>query len=48
MEVEKNLDPTPEEVDAVHAEFTKRLTELFETEKFKYLKDHKNATLVLS
>ncbi|CAK1599066.1 unnamed protein product [Parnassius mnemosyne] len=48
MEVERNLDPTDEEVDAVHAEFTKRLVELFETEKSKYSKDHKNMNLVIT
>ncbi|CAH2070949.1 unnamed protein product, partial [Iphiclides podalirius] len=48
MEVERNLDPTDEEVDIVHAEFTKRLTELFENEKARYLKDHEKVHLVIT
>ncbi|XP_026484302.1 2-acylglycerol O-acyltransferase 2-like isoform X2 [Vanessa tameamea] len=48
MEIEKNLDPTSEEVDAVHAEFTRRLIDLFESEKSKYLTDHKNTHLVIT
>ncbi|KPJ03386.1 2-acylglycerol O-acyltransferase 2-A [Papilio xuthus] len=48
MEIERNLEPTDEEVDAVHAEFTRRLIELFESEKSKYLKDYKNKTLVIT
>ncbi|XP_068631275.1 2-acylglycerol O-acyltransferase 2-A-like [Battus philenor] len=48
MEVKRNLEPTDEEVDEVHAEFTKRLIELFETEKSKYLKDHEKNQLVIT
>ncbi|GBP48083.1 2-acylglycerol O-acyltransferase 2 [Eumeta japonica] len=48
MEVAKNLDPTDEEVDAVHAEFTERLTELFNSEKAKYLRNHKGINLVIT
>ncbi|XP_050343472.1 2-acylglycerol O-acyltransferase 2-A-like [Nymphalis io] len=48
MEIEKNLDPTDAEVDAVHAEFTQRLINLFESEKSKYLTDHKNRRLVIT
>ncbi|PZC76104.1 hypothetical protein B5X24_HaOG205128 [Helicoverpa armigera] len=48
MEVKRNLEPTNEEIDAVHAEFTKRLQTLFETEKVKYLKYHEEATLVIT
>lgn len=48
MEVERNLDPTDEEVDAVHAEFTKGLIDLFEKEKSKYLKDHEKVHLVIT
>ncbi|XP_049870202.1 2-acylglycerol O-acyltransferase 2-like [Pectinophora gossypiella] len=48
MEVQKNLEPTEEEVNAVHAQFTERLVQLFEKEKSKYLKDHENTRLVLT
>ncbi|CAB3221099.1 unnamed protein product [Arctia plantaginis] len=48
MEVKKNLEPTPEEIDAVHAEFTTRLVALFESEKKKYLKYHKDAQLIIT
>ncbi|KAG6453596.1 2-acylglycerol O-acyltransferase 1 isoform X2 [Manduca sexta] len=48
MEVKKNLEPTSEEIDAVHAEFSKRLTELFEREKSKYLKNHEGIHLVIT
>ncbi|RVE50481.1 hypothetical protein evm_004906 [Chilo suppressalis] len=47
MEVAKNLEPTPEEVDKVHEEFTRRLVTLFESEKSKYLKDHEKVKLDL-
>ncbi|KAM3967208.1 2-acylglycerol O-acyltransferase 2-A-like [Aphomia sociella] len=48
IEVKRNLEPTDEEVDAVHAEFTKRLVELFENEKSKYLNKHQDVKLVIS
>lgn len=48
MAVERNLEPTDDEVNAVHSEFTRRLTELFESQKAKYLKDYKNKTLVIT
>ncbi|XP_045494257.1 2-acylglycerol O-acyltransferase 2-like [Colias croceus] len=48
LAVPRNLDPTDEEVDALHAEFTKRLIELFETEKPKYLKNHENISLIIT
>lgn len=48
MEVKKNLEPTPEEIDAVHADFTKRLVALFESEKKKYLKYHEDAKLIIT
>lgn len=48
MDVKKNLEPTNEEVDAVHAEFTRRLQELFETGKNKYLANPKEARLVIT
>ncbi|KAL4706787.1 hypothetical protein ACJJTC_018168 [Scirpophaga incertulas] len=47
MEVKKNLEPTREEVDAVHAQFTERLVDLFETHKAKYLKNHEKTKLVI-
>ncbi|KAL0833004.1 hypothetical protein ABMA28_001124 [Loxostege sticticalis] len=48
MPVQKNLEPTPEQVDAVHAEFTKRLVELFDKEKANYLPNHKDVRLVIT
>ena len=48
MEVKRNLEPTAEEIDAVHAEFTERLKTLFETEKVKHLKYHEEAKLVIT
>ncbi|XP_053603376.1 2-acylglycerol O-acyltransferase 1-like [Plodia interpunctella] len=48
MEVQKNLDPTPEEIEAVHAEFKKRLIDLFETEKSKYLPNQQNVHLTIT
>ncbi|CAD0197391.1 unnamed protein product [Chrysodeixis includens] len=48
LEVKKNLEPTSEEIDAVHAEFSERLATLFETEKVKYLKYHEEAKLVIT
>ncbi|XP_073943318.1 2-acylglycerol O-acyltransferase 2-A-like isoform X2 [Choristoneura fumiferana] len=48
MEVQRNLDPTDAEVDAVHAQFTKRLVNLFESEKYKYLKDAEKVHLVIT
>ena len=48
MEIEKNLNPSNEEVDAIHAKFTSKLVELFETEKSKYLKNHENTRLVIT
>ncbi|XP_028043923.1 2-acylglycerol O-acyltransferase 2-A-like [Bombyx mandarina] len=48
MEVTRNLEPTDEEVDEVHAEFTKRLVQLFENEKSKYLKNHEEVQLVIT
>lgn len=48
MEVKKNLEPTDEEIDAVHAEFTERLIELFDSEKKKYLKNAEEVQLVIT
>lgn len=36
IHLEKNTAPTNEEIDRVHAEYVKRLVELFETHKYKY------------
>ncbi|CAK1546251.1 unnamed protein product [Leptosia nina] len=48
LEVERNPDPTDEEVNALHAEFTKRLIDLFEAEKPKYLKNHEKTQLIIT
>lgn len=48
MEVKRNIEPTNEEIDAVHAEFTERLIELFDSEKKKYLKNSENIQLVFT
>lgn len=48
MEVKRNLEPTTEEIDAVHAEFTERLQALFESEKKNYLKYHEDANLIIT
>ncbi|CAH2105857.1 unnamed protein product [Euphydryas editha] len=48
MEVDRNIEPTDEEVDAVHAEFTKRLIDLFESQKSKYVKNHENIHLIIT
>ncbi|CAG9559595.1 unnamed protein product [Danaus chrysippus] len=48
MEIVKNPDPTNEEVDEIHKEFIRRLIELFETEKSKYLKNHEKVNLVIT
>lgn len=45
MEVKKNLEPTKEQIDAVHAEFTQCLLKLFNTEKKNYLKNYEDARL---
>lgn len=36
LEVERNLAPSPEEVDAVHARFCQALTEVFDRHKAEY------------
>lgn len=48
MDVNRNLDPTDEEVDAVHAAFKESLTDLFNKEKVNYLKNHKDFTLIIT
>lgn len=39
MELEKILNPTPEEIDDVHEKFCKKLQELFDTHKSNYLEN---------
>lgn len=48
MSVKKNFEPTEEEVNAVHAEFTERLVQLFHKQKHKYLKNHENVELIIA
>lgn len=48
IEVERNQDPSKEEVDAVHAIFVDKLVELFENEKPKYVPNHENVKLVIN
>ncbi|KAL0882621.1 hypothetical protein ABMA27_001057 [Loxostege sticticalis] len=48
IEVERNQDPSEEEVDAVHAIFVDKLVELFENEKPKYVPNHENVKLVIN
>ncbi|GJQ75360.1 hypothetical protein Trydic_g5314 [Trypoxylus dichotomus] len=45
IEVEKNLEPTQEEVDKLHTKFIFELTQLFEEQKHLYIKDYKNIQL---
>lgn len=40
--VAQNVHPSNEEIDEMHALFCKRLTELFETHKYKYVTDAEN------
>lgn len=45
IELPKIPNPTTEEIDLYHEKFINHLIELFETQKHKYLKDGKTATL---
>ncbi|BES87209.1 A kinase (PRKA) anchor protein 17A [Nesidiocoris tenuis] len=45
MEVEKNPQPSNDEIDAVHIKFVKELTSLFEEHKHKYVRDPDNTYL---
>ncbi|XP_028172003.1 2-acylglycerol O-acyltransferase 2-like [Ostrinia furnacalis] len=47
IHVERNLEPSTKEVDSLHATFMDKLTELFETEKAKYITNHENVKLVI-
>jgi len=47
IEVTKTENPTQEQIDALHAHFKKKLIELFEEEKHKYLSDHQNVSLII-
>ncbi|XP_059049698.1 2-acylglycerol O-acyltransferase 2-A-like, partial [Achroia grisella] len=47
MEVKRIIEPTNEEVDAVHAEFTQTLIKFFNEEKSKYLKNHQDVQLTI-
>lgn len=42
IDVPNNIQPSNEEVDAMHSLFCDRLVELFETHKHKYVEDHEN------
>ncbi|XP_045468409.1 2-acylglycerol O-acyltransferase 1-like isoform X2 [Harmonia axyridis] len=45
IEVKKTENPTQEDIDKLHQEFITKLTELFETQKKNYLKNHENVHL---
>lgn len=47
MDLPKIENPTENDIDEYHAKFINQLQELFETHKSKFLKDHKNISLVL-
>lgn len=47
LEFERNLDPSDEDIEKLHSEFTKAITELFEQHKSKYIEDHENIKLVI-
>lgn len=47
MEVPKIEQPTKEEVDQYHAEFVKRLTQMFEEQKHNYLVNPEDKHLVI-
>ncbi|KAG4067557.1 hypothetical protein HA402_005329 [Bradysia odoriphaga] len=43
--VEKNENPSPEQVDKLHDRFCEHLNDLFETHKAKYIEDHEEVHL---
>lgn len=45
MEIPKIQNPTPEQVDEIHAKFKQCLIDLFEEQKHTYLKDAENVKL---
>lgn len=47
LEFQRNLDPSDEDIEKLHSEFTKAITELFEQHKSKYIEDHENIKLVI-
>ncbi|KAF2903889.1 hypothetical protein ILUMI_02284 [Ignelater luminosus] len=47
IEVEKTVNPTQEQIETLHARFTKELMELFEEQKYNYLSDPKNVQLII-
>lgn len=47
IHLEKNLNPTAAEINEVHEIFCKRLIELFETHKSKYVEDYENVHVEL-
>lgn len=47
IEVEKNPNPTQEEINSLHEKFVKQLTKLFEEQKHNYLHHSKNASLII-
>ncbi|XP_001602288.1 2-acylglycerol O-acyltransferase 2 [Nasonia vitripennis] len=47
LDVPKIEEPSREEVDLYHAQFTDKLIELFETHKSKYLENHESIKLIL-
>ncbi|XP_055690247.1 2-acylglycerol O-acyltransferase 1-like [Lutzomyia longipalpis] len=47
IEVPKIDEPKTEDIEKYHEEFCKALTELFNTHKIKYIKDHENVQLII-
>ncbi|GBP48084.1 2-acylglycerol O-acyltransferase 2-A [Eumeta japonica] len=47
IEVKQNPEPTPEEVDALHARYQHELVKLFDAHKHKYAANPENARLVV-
>lgn len=45
IDVIKTENPTQEQIDELHAEFVTKLTQLFETQKKNYIKNHENTHL---
>lgn len=47
IKVEKRANPTPLEIDELHAKFCQELNDLFEKHKRKYIKNSENFKLIL-